>query len=369
MTSKPQPRAGVEKIMPYKPGDSSVEGVSDIIKLASNESPLGASPKAIAAVRAAAEHMELYPDGGATDLRAAIAKSYGLDAALIVAGSGSEQVLGLLASAYAGPGDDVLYSEYGFLVYKIASLAAGANIVVAKEKNFTTDVDALLAAVTPATKIVFLANPNNPTGTWVSTSEIRRLRAGLADHVLLVLDAAYAEYVENDDYSAGHSLVDEAISNGTENVVVCHTFSKIYGLAAARVGWCYGPASVVDALNRVRGAFNVNALGQVAAIAALEDTAHVDQARDLNNIELPRIEGLLRDMGLEPTPSVCNFILVHFPKGADQAARADAYMRSKGVIVRPVAGYGMPQALRITIGTIEQNNRMASNLQEFMSKE
>ncbi|MCK5575277.1 MAG: histidinol-phosphate transaminase [Sphingomonadales bacterium] len=367
--SKPTPRPGVEKIMPYKPGDSSVEGVTDIIKLASNESPLGASPKVIAAVREAAAHMELYPDGGSTDMRAAIAKFYGLDADLIVAGSGSEQILGLLASAYAGPGDHVVYSEFGFLVYKIASLAAGADVVVAKEQNFTTDVDALLAAVTPETKILFLANPNNPTGTWVSTSEIKRLRDGLPDHVLLVLDAAYAEYVENDDYSAGHALVDEAIQNGTENVVVCHTFSKIYGLAAARVGWCYGPASVIDALNRVRGAFNVNALAQVAAIAALDDVAHVDKARALNNTELPRIAGLLADMGLEPTPSVGNFILVHFPKGADQAARADAYMRSKGVIVRPVAGYGMPQALRISIGTVQQNDRMASNLQDFMAKE
>ena len=282
-TLRPTPRPGVMEIEAYVPGKSAAPAGVKLYKLSSNETPLGASPKAIAAYRGLADQLEFYPDGSALKLREAIGARYGLDPARIVCGSGSDEILNLLTHAYIGPGDEGLYSQYGFLVYKLAITGAGGTPVVAPEKDFTADIDALLARVTPRTKLVFLANPNNPTGTYVPFDEVKRLHAGLPGNVVLVLDAAYAEYVRRNDYAAGIELVAES-----DNVVMARTFSKIYGLANLRLGWCYAPAPICDALNRIRGPFNINGAAIAAGIAALEDAAHVDKAVAHNEVPCPR---------------------------------------------------------------------------------
>src|SRR5579862_248228 len=266
--TRPKPRPGVLDIAAYVPGKSSAPGVAKIFKLSSNETPLGPSPRAIAAYKAAADHLEDYPDGSASDLREAIGHAFGLDPERIVCGAGSDDLLHLLAYGYLADGDEAIHTVHGFLIYPIVTLGCGAKPIAVPEKNFTADVDGILAAVTANTKIVFLANPNNPTGTHVSFDEVKRLHRGLPPHVLLVLDAAYAEYVRSNDYESGIELV-----STSENVVMCRTFSKIHGLAALRLGWMYGPAHVVDAVNRVRGPFNVNAPSIAAGVAAIGDTA------------------------------------------------------------------------------------------------
>ena len=261
-------------IDPYVPGKSSAPGVAKVFKLSSNETPLGPSADAIAAYRTAGEHLEDYPDGSASALRDAIGAAFGLDPDRIVCGAGSDDLLNLLARAFLKDGDEAIYTTHGFLVYPIATMGTGAKAIAAAEKDFTANVDAILNAVTPKTKMVFLANPNNPTGTYVPFDEVKRLQKGLPGNVLLVLDAAYAEYVQRNDYESGIELVAT-----TDNVVMTRTFSKIYGLAALRLGWMYGPAHVVDAVNRIRGPFNVNGPAIAAGIAAIRDTAHVDRAR------------------------------------------------------------------------------------------
>lgn len=270
----------------------------------------------------------------------------------------------MLTNAYIGPGDEGIYPEHGFLVYKLALLAAGGVPVAAPEKNLTADVDAILARVTPRTKIVFLANPNNPTGTYLSFSEVKRLHAGLPPHVLLVLDAAYAEYVRRNDYASGLELVATS-----ENVVMTRTFSKIYGLALLRLGWCYAPAHVADALNRIRGPFNVNGPAIQAGIAALADDAHVADAVAHNERWLPWLTREIGALGLEVTPSVGNFLLVHFPavKGLT-AQEADAVLSAHGLVLRGVAGYGLPNALRLTIGSEEANRHVVATLAAFVKR-
>ena len=368
----PQPKPGVLQIHAYKAGESTIPGKTRVIKLASNESPFGPSPRAVDAARGAVEHLELYPDGSSLALRTAIGAAYGLDPALIVAGTGSEQILNLLAQCYAGPGDEVIQTEFGFLVYSIATHAVGADLVVAKDRDYRVDVDAVLAAVSDKTRLVFLANPNNPTGTMLPASEIRRLREGLPGGVLLVIDAAYAEYVTDPAYSAGHELVCEAIQSGADNVVVAHTFSKIYGLASQRLGWCFAPARVVDALNRVRTVFNVSTIAQAAGIAALQDKGHVEHSRQHNARWLEEMTAALTGMGLRVPPAAGNFLLVEFPPragqtGGDQAAAADQHFRGDGIIVRPVGVYGLAHCLRITIGTDAENEAVIDSLQRFMA--
>src|SRR3954453_3166486 len=277
MSSRPLPRPGVLAIEAYVPGKSGAPGVPKVYKLSSNETPLGPSPKAVEAVRREAGELAFYPDGAATRLREAIAQKYGLDPERIVCGAGSDELLSLVTHAFVGPGDEAIFTTHGFLVYKIAILAAGGTPVVAAERDFTADVDAILAKVTPRTKIVFLANPNNPTGTYIPFDEVKRLHSGLPKHVLLVLDAAYAEYVRRNDYESGIELVATS-----ENVVMTRTFSKIYGLAGLRLGWLYGPEHVVDAINRIRGPFNVGAPSIAAGVAAIKDAAHVEKAREHN---------------------------------------------------------------------------------------
>jgi histidinol-phosphate aminotransferase len=360
MSARPVPRPGVLDIQAYVPGKSGAAGVAKIYKLSSNETPLGPSPKAVAAAKAV--DLEFYPDGAATKLREAIAAKYGLDPARIVCGAGSDELLNLLTHAYVGPGDEGVFTEHGFLVYRIAILAAGGKPVVVPETNYTADVDAILAAVTARTKVVFLANPNNPTGTYLPFDEVKRLHAGLPPQVLLVLDAAYAEYVRRNDYASGLELVATA-----ENVVMTRTFSKIYGLAALRLGWMVGPAHIVDAVNRIRGPFNVNAPAIEAGVAAIADDAHVADAVTHNERWLSWVTGELEALGLQVTPSVGNFILIHFPPDAGRTAKdADAFLTKRGLIMRAVGAYGLPNALRMTIGDEEANRLVVTALSEFV---
>lgn len=360
----PIPRPGILDIEAYVPGESNVPGGMKPIKLSSNETPLGASPKAIAAYKAEADHLERYPDGTAVKLRQAIANAYGINADRIVCGAGSDEVLNLVAQAYLGPGDEAIYTTHGFLVYKIATQARGATPVVAPEKDLRTDVDAILKCVSPRTKVVFLANPNNPTGTYIPFDEVRRLHAGLPPHVLLVLDAAYCEYVRRNDYEAGLELVATS-----ENTVMTRTFSKIHGLAALRLGWLYGPPAIIDVLNRIRGPFNVSSAAIAAGIAAIEDRGFQEAAVAHNEKWLPWVTAELEKFGLKVTPSVGNFILIHFPaSGAHTAAAADAFLKSRAIIVRRVAGYGLPNALRMTIGTETDNRAVVAAMAEFMGR-
>lgn len=355
----PTPRPGIMDIKPYVGGESALEGQARVIKLSSNEGALGPSPKAVEAFTAMAGEMHRYPDGGATRLRKALAARWGVDAERVVCGAGSDELLGILCRAYAGPGDEVLYSAHGFLMYAIAAKACGATPVTAPEVALTASVDNLLAAVTPRTRIVFLANPNNPTGTYLPADEVKRLRTGLRDDILLVIDAAYAEFVARNDYSPGIELVDS-----TPNTVMCRTFSKIFALGGLRLGWAYCPPAIADVLNRVRNPFNVGSPALAAGLAALEDTAFTKLCREHNDYWLAWMLAEMRKLGLEATPSVCNFVLVRF---ADSKA-ADAFLRARGLIVRAMGGYGLGDWLRITIGTGEENQLVVAALSEFVAQ-
>lgn len=347
MAALPQPRPGVLDIKPYVGGESKLPGGVKPIKLSSNEGALGPSPMAVAAMRDAALSMHRYPDGGAADLRDAIGTVQGLDPERISVGAGSDELIALLCQGYLGVGDNIVQSAHGFLMYSIYAKARGAETLFAPETaDLRTDVDAMLDQVNERTRIVFVANPNNPTGTHIPPEEIKRLRAGLRDDIILVLDAAYAEFVERNDYESGVSLVDEA-----PNTVMLRTFSKIYGLGGARVGWCYASAHVVDVLNRVRGPFNTAAPAQAAAAAAMRDIAFTDLCRSHNSYWLTKTRDALQALGLNPTDSVCNFAVPRFdPDGPFSAAGADAFLRARGLITRRIGGYGLPNALRISIG-------------------
>lgn len=360
--SAPKPRPGVLDIEAYVPGESNVPSGIKPIKLSSNETPLGPSPKAVAAFSAAGAALERYPDGNANELRKAIARRFGLNADRIVCGAGSDELISLIAHAYLGPGDEGLYTEHGFLLYRIVILAAGATPVVAPETDLRADVDAILARVTERTRVVFLANPNNPTGTYLSIDEVRRLRASLPANVLLVLDAAYAEYVRKNDYEAGVELVAT-----TENTVMTRTFSKIFGLAGLRIGWAYCPSAVADALNRIRGPFNLSVPSIAAGAAAMDDWGHIEAAVRHNDEWLPWLTAEIEKLGFKVTPSVANFLLVHFsPDTERDAAAADAFLKSRGIILRRVAGYGLPGALRLTVGTEDENRKVVEALAAFV---
>lgn len=355
MSKRPVPQPGVLKIAPYIPGRSGDGDDREWIKLSSNESPLGASPKAIAALSALGEKLADYPEGSSAELREALAEVHGLEADRIVIGAGSDEILHLLAQCYLGEGDEAVISEYGFLVYPIVTTAAGATPVFADDDDFTVSVDAMLAAVTEKTKIVFLANPNNPTGTMLTGAEIRRLHAGLPEDVMFVVDSAYAEYVTDPDFEDGVALVREA-----DNVVMVRTFSKM-GLAALRIGWMYGPDHIVDAVNRVRGPFNVNMGAQMAGVAAAHDAefntllkAHNAKWRDWLSAEL-------QSNTMRVLPSQGNFVLVLFAD-KDAASRANQALLDDGLVVREMGGYGIPQGLRISIGTEEAMRRVAGVL-------
>jgi len=358
-----QPRDGILDIQPYKPGSSEAPGVQNPVKLSSNENALGCSDKAAEAFAATRSRLHVYPDGGATRLREAIAREEGLEAENIVCGCGSDEILQLLGRGYLNPGDKVVQSQYGFLVYRLVAMQSGARLVSAPERNYTTDVDAVIEAAGEDARIVFIANPNNPTGTYISDDEMRRLREGLPDTTLLVIDSAYAEFVRNADYSAGIELARER-----DDVIVTRTFSKIHGLAGARLGWAYGHRSIIDVLHRVRGPFNVSLPAIEAGAAAIADRDFMTRSADHNEEWVAWLRQQIGGLGLEVTPSVCNFVLVHFPDTPGRtAADADAFLTSKGLIVRGVQPYGLPDALRITVGKADENRRVVDALVEFMA--
>jgi histidinol-phosphate aminotransferase len=358
MITLPTPKKGISEISPYTPGKSKAEGAARIIKLSSNENPWGPSPKAITAYSGQASHMNRYPDGGHSQLREAIATVQKLPADQLICGAGSDELIGMLVHAYAGIGDEVLYTQHGFLMYKIYTLANGATPVTAPEKNLHTDVDALLAAVTPRTRIVFVANPNNPTGTVIPFSEIRRLRADLRADIILGLDAAYAEYLDQPDYEDGISLVKE-----NTNTIVFHTYSKIYGLPALRLGWAFAPAHIIDVMNRVRSPFNVNTPALAAGVAAMEDQEYVNEMRRKNAVELKHVADAIAKLGYNVVPSVTNFILIKF---GNEVAAINQHLAARGLIVREVAGYGLPEYLRISIGTSEENGILIDALNAYV---
>jgi histidinol-phosphate aminotransferase len=360
----PRPRPGVLEVEPYVPGRSKLAGEGPVIKLSSNETPLGPSPVALKAYREAAAHLDRYPDGAQTELREALAAAHGLDPARIVCGNGSDELFHVLAQAYLGPGDEAIYTEHGFLVYRIAILAAGATPVVAPERNLTADVTAILTRVTPRTKAVFIANPNNPTGTYLSADEVRFLRNSLPDNVLLVLDSAYAEYVNRNDYEPGFELVAAG-----ENTVMTRTFSKIFGLASARAGWAYAPAAVAQAMHQIRSPFNLAGPSMAAAVAALGDMQHIAKAKAHNAEWRDKVTQELRGIGYDVPDSAANFVLIPFGTEPGKTAQdADGFLISKRLILRGLASYKLPNAMRMTIGLAEENRAVLDALREFKNR-
>jgi len=357
----PRPNPGILDIAPYVPGESGKSASGREIKLSSNETPLGPSSAAIEAYSSVAGKLERYPDGQATVLRKAIAEVYGLDMSRIVCGAGSDELLNLLAQAYIGAGDEGILTEHGFLVYPIAILTNGGTPVTATERELVSDVDAILAKVSAKTRVVFLANPNNPTGTFIPDSEVRRLRTGLREDILLVLDGAYAEYVHAPGYDAGAALVTD-----TDNTVMTRTFSKIYGLAGLRIGWAYCPPAIADVLNRIRGPFNLSSQAIAAGTAAVRDQEHLIKAVAHNDRWLPWLTSELQKLGLKVTPSVANFLLMHFDGLAITAAEADEALKTRGIFLRRVASYNLPNALRMTVGTEEENRETVAAIKEII---
>ena len=364
MADRPEALPQVQEISPYVPGHAPPARDGKVFKLASNENPLGCSQAAKAAVVEATESLEIYPDGDSAALRAAIGARYGLNADRIVCGAGSDEIFQLLARAFLQNGDNIIQSKHAFLVYRLVAQQSGAETRCAEETaDLKADVDAMLSLVDEKTRIVFLANPNNPTGNYLPISEVRRLHAGLPKTVLLVLDAAYAEYVSRNDYEAGVELASE-----NENVLMTRTFSKIYGLASLRLGWAYGPAHVIDAINRVRGPFNVSAAAQAAGVAALQDAEFVEESALLNTKGVARLTDELCAMGLTVVDSVANFVLTQF-QDAEQAKAAATYLEvERGVSVRAMAGYGLPDYLRISVGDDEGVEAVLDGLKAFFSK-
>jgi histidinol-phosphate aminotransferase len=364
---QPEPKPGVLDISLYVGGRASAPGVAKVIKLSANESPVGPSPKAMEALSAAAHDLELYPDGSSRALREAIGEVHGLSPdRIVVGGEGSGPLLTMLANAYLQPGDEAVMSRHAFLIYEIITRANSAVPVIVAERTTNSaikvDVEAMLAAVTPKTRMVYIANPNNPTGSVLNREDMARLHAGLPKDVLLVIDSAYAEYVTAKDYEAGIELVTRH-----DNVVMTRTFSKLYGLAGLRLGWLYAPAAVCDVLNRIRGPFNTSTLQQQVGAAAVRDRDHFWKAVAHNTKWLPWITQEIRKTGLRVDDSAANFILIHFPKGEKSAQVADAYLMQRGVILRGVGAYGLPDCLRMTVGTEEQNRLAVSLIQEFMA--
>lgn len=351
------PQPGIMDIALYQGGAAHVDGVANVVKLSSNENPLGPSPRAMEAFRATAAALHRYPSTDHAPLRAAIGEVWGLDPERIICGVGSDEIIAFLCQAYAGPGDEVVHTEHGFAMYRISALAAGATPVCVPERDRVTDVDAILAGCNDRTRLVFLANPNNPTGTMIGPAEVARLAAGLPPQALLVLDGAYAEYVEG--FDGGAALVE-----ARDNVVMTRTFSKLYGLGGLRVGWGYGPRAVIDVLNRVRGPFNLSVPALAAAEAAVRDLDYVERCRAENARWRAWLAEALAESGVASDTSCANFILARFAS-AEEARACDAHLRARGLIVRPVAGYNLPEALRITVGDGEACRRVAAAVAEF----
>ncbi|NRB20240.1 MAG: histidinol-phosphate transaminase [Rhodobacteraceae bacterium] len=355
--NKITPQPGIMDIAIYQSGAAHVAGVSNVVKLSSNENPLGPSPRAIEAMQAAAAQMNRYPSSDHSGLRRAIGEVHGLDPEQIICGAGSDEIIAFLCQCYAGPGDEVLYTEHGFSMYRISALAAGATPVEVSERERVTDVDALLGGCTERTRLVFIANPNNPTGTMISEAEVARLADGLPKGALLVLDGAYAEYVEG--FDAGAALIETR-----SNIVMTRTFSKLYGLGGARIGWGYGPAGIIEVLNRVRGPFNVSSTALAAAEASIRDLDYVASCRAENSKWRSWLAEALAEVGVSSDISCANFILARFGSQAEAEA-CDLYLQKQGLIVRRVAGYNLPEALRITIGDETSCRRLAQAVKDF----
>jgi len=352
-----RPQPGVLDIALYVGGEAKLPGHAAPLKLSSNENPFGPSPAAMAAFRAAAERLHVYPDSGHAALRGAIGRAHALDPARIICGVGSDEIIHFLCQAYAGPGDEVIHTEHGFGMYRISALGAGATPVEVREAERRTDVDAILAAAGERTRLVFIANPNNPTGTMIPEAEVERLAAGLPPRALLVMDGAYAEFVPGFDGHAG-------LADRRDNVVTTRTFSKIYGLGGLRIGWGYGPEHVIDALNRLRGPFNLSTPALAAAEAAVEDVDYVDFCRAENLRNRAWLARALAEAGVPSDPSEANFVLARF-RDREEAEACDRALRERGIIVRRVAGYGLPAALRITVGDAEGCRRVAEGVAAF----
>jgi histidinol-phosphate aminotransferase len=358
--SAPRPRQEIYSVASYVGGESKLPGFDKVIKLSSNEGAFGPAPVSLKAIAEAALTMHRYPDGGSAKLRAAIGEAFGLNPAQIICGNGSDELLALLIQAYGGPGTELIMSAHGFLIYEIAGKLAGCTVLKAPERDLTIDVDALLALVTPVTRMVFVTNPSNPAGTILTESEMQRLRAGLPEDVLLVVDAAYCEYVDREDFDPGVRLVDAG-----ENTVMTRTFSKIFGLGGARLGWAYAPPAIIDVLNRMRPPFNVSSTTAAAAMAVLADPAWLETSRAHNTQAKRRLAARLSQAGLKVYPSEANFLLVEFGS-TERAAAADKFLRAAGIIVRHVKSYNLPSCLRITIGTDEECNLVAERLNAFV---
>lgn len=356
-----RPQPGILDISLYQGGTSKIAGREDVVKLSSNENPFGAGDLARQAYARAGHDLHRYPSTDHASLRGALGAHFGLDPARIICGAGSDEIISFLCQAYAGPGDEVLYSQHGFLMYRISALAAGATPVVAPEAERTTDVDALLSAVTKRTKLVFVANPNNPTGTMIPLSEVERLACKLPRRTLLVLDGAYAEYAAG--YDGGAALVD-----ASENVVMTRTFSKLFGLGGLRVGWGYGPQHVIDVLNRVRGPFNLSNMQLDVAEAALGDGAHITRSLAENARLRDWLTDKLTALGVPTDRSHANFVLARF-QDSDQAEACNAHLLTEGLIVRQVGSYGLPEALRITVGDESACRRVAHVIGSFMGQQ
>ena len=357
----PAPVAGIARLAPYKQGKATLSDIAEPLKLSSNESMIGPSPRALAAYRAGAAGLSLYPDGSQHALRTAIAEVHGLDAERIVCGNGSDELIQLVTRAYAGAGDDVVLSQYSFGMAFVHAIAQGANAISVDEPALRPDVDGLLAAVTPRTKMVVLASPNNPVGQYLPREELLRLHAGLPAHVLLLLDSAYADYVEAPDYEAGAALVER---HG--NVVMTRTFSKLYGLAGLRIGWMYGPAAVIATVQRIRTPFNANGPALATAEAAVRDVEHAAFVRHENGVEFRRISDALTAAGIEVIPSAANFYLMRFPQAGCDPEGAARHLEARGIIPRPVNAGGPEACLRITIGRPDQNDRVIAALREYV---
>lgn len=364
MTNAPQMKPWIAAMHAYVPGKAKAGGVPVIAKLSSNENPWGPSPLAIAAMQDVLAQGHRYPDPASTALRAALGAKYGVDPTHIICGTGSDEILHMVASAFAGPGDEIIHVRHGFAVYEGATRRVGATPVVVPDVDYTADIDAILAAVTPLTRIVYLANPNNPTGTLIPAAEVRRLHAGLRPDIILVLDCAYAEFVE-DDYEDGFAL-----AQTTPNLIVTRTFSKIHGLAAQRIGWAVAPLAVIAAMDRVRGPFNVTSTGQAAAVASLADDDHIAMVRRETIRLRDWLAGEIASLGnagLRAIPSACNFILVEFgEEGPITAAAANDHLMAQGIICRYLAVQAMPRCLRISIGTEEETRAAAAALRTFV---
>ena len=354
--SGPRPLSAILNVKPYVPG----RDIDDGWKLASNENPLGCSPKAVEAIIETTQRVAVYPDGSAYELKKALSQKHNIDADKIICGAGSDEIFQFIARSYLEPGDEVIQTEHGFLMYALIAQQAGAKTIKAPETNLKADVDAILNCLTPKTKIVFLANPNNPTGSYLSWSEVSRLHSALPENVMLVIDEAYFDYVEQPDYKSGISL-----ANAACNVLVTRTFSKAFGLASLRLGWAFGSVEIIDALNRTRGPFNLTSTAMAAGIASINDIEFLSKSIQFNNSELLRLTEALSDIGLTVYPSVGNFILVDFgtPK---KSIGADTFLRKNGVSVRPMGVYGLPNCLRISIGLKEANDAVIKILTEFI---